>query len=126
LVPEADPLGFTGRAVLEAFGARAVAFVGGDARHRYGVWLAVRAGGFEVVVGTRPAVFAPLRDLGLIWVSREVHPAHREDRAPYYHVREVAAARARIERAACVLASFSPSVDTAAGVASGAVLARTP
>src|SRR5207249_1669832 len=71
LVPEAEPPGATAEAVLRAFGARAVAFVGGEPRRRYRTWLEIAAGRFDVVVGTRPAVFAPLRDLGLIWVSRE-------------------------------------------------------
>jgi len=79
-----------------------------------------------VVVGTRPAVFAPLADPGLVWVSREVHPAHREERAPYYHVRDIASARARLERAACVLAALSPSVETVSAVRSGAVGVARP
>ncbi len=114
LVPEADPLPTTAAAVLEAWPGRAVAFLGGDARARYRTWLDILGGAFDVVVGTRPAVFAPLSRLGLLWMSREVHPGHREDRAPYYHVRDVAMARARIESAACVVAGFSPSVETAA------------
>lgn len=126
LVPEAEPLPASARAVLSAFGEAAVAFVGGEPRERYGTWLGVRAGRYGVVVGTRPAVFAPLPSLGMIWVSREVHPGHREDRSPYYHVRDVAMGRARIEGAACILASLSPSVDTAAAAAVGEVAVVRP
>jgi len=126
LVPEADPVPGTAAAVLEAFDGRAVSFFGGDARTRYRTWLEIRKGCHDVVVATRPGVFAPLGDLGLIWISREVHPAHREDRAPYYHVREVAMARARLHGVACVLASLSPSVETAAAVVSGAIAASRP
>ncbi|TMK82577.1 MAG: hypothetical protein E6G47_00105 [Actinobacteria bacterium] len=113
LVPEAEPLPATARAVLDAFGDRAVFFAGGDERTRYRTWLDIQSGRHDVVVGTRPAVFAPLNALGLIWISREAHPGHREERSPTYHVREVAVARARLEGAACVLASLSPSVETA-------------
>ena len=62
-----------------------------------------------------PAVFAPLRDLGLVSCRRESHPAHREDRAPYYHVRDVALARARLRaaRSACSPA-LCPSAEAAA------------
>jgi primosomal protein N' (replication factor Y) (superfamily II helicase) len=126
IVPEALPLPFTASAVLEAFGDRAVNFVGGGGRRRYRTWLEVLAGRYDVVVGTRPAVFAPLSGLGLVWVSREVHPGHREDRSPYYHVREVAMARARLHGAACVFASLSPSVETVVGVASGAISVSRP
>jgi len=121
LVPEADPVPGTAAAVLEAFGEGAVSFLGGDARTRYRTWLEIRQGCYDVVVASRPGVFAPLRHLGLIWISREVHPGHREDRAPYYHVREVAMARARLHGAACVLASLSPSVETAAATVRGGI-----
>jgi primosomal protein N' (replication factor Y) len=126
LVPEAEPLPFTARAVLDSCGADAAAFVGGDPRTRYRVWLRIASGDARVIVSTRPGVFAPLKDLGLIWVSREVHPGHREERSPAYHVREIAAARARLESAACVLASFSPSVETAWAVRTDAVAVRRP
>lgn len=126
LVPEAEPLPATARAVLEAFGDRAVAFIGGEPRERYRMWLRILAGEFAVVVGTRPGVFAPLADLGLIWISREVHPGHREERSPYYHVREVAMARAQLEEAACVLASLSPSVETVVAAGTGAVRTARP
>ena len=126
LVPEVEPLPATARAVLEAFGDRAVAFLGGDARQRYRTWLHIRDGRFDAVVGTRPAVFAPLEDLGLIWISREVHPGHREDRSPYYNIREVAMARTRLEEAACLLASLVPSVETAIEAEAGAIRTARP
>ena len=57
---------------------------------------------------------ARCRELGLVVVSRESHPAHREDRAPYYHVRDVALARGHIERATVVLSAMAPSSEAAA------------
>ena len=126
LVPEAEPVPATGAAVLATWPNQAVAFLGGDHRSRYRTWLDIATGRFDVVVGTRPAVFARLPRLGLVWVSREVHPGHREDRAPYYHVRDVAMARARIEDAACVLAAVSPSVETAVACAAGTVATIRP
>lgn len=127
VVPEAEPLPATARSVLDAFGDAAVAFVGGDDRTRYRAWLAILGGRYRVVVGTRPAVFAPVRDLGLLWVNREAHPGHREERAPYYTVRDVAIARTRLEGAACVLSAFGPSAETAALVEDGEALpVRTP
>lgn len=127
LVPEVEPLPSVAASVMERFGGRALLFAGGEPRERYRAWLGVKAGSYDVVVGTRPAVFAPLASLGLIWVSREVHPGHTEDRAPYYHVSEVARARARIEGAACVLSCMSPSVETAVACGEGSVrVARAP
>jgi primosomal protein N' (replication factor Y) len=114
MVPEAEPLPATARAVVEAFGEAALLFVGGERRWRYRAWLDLMAGRYRVVVGTRPAVFVPLRRPGLLWIHREAHPGHREERAPYHHVREVAAARARLQGAVCVLAGHSPSAEAAA------------
>ncbi len=114
LVPEATPMPSTARLLREAFGDRVAMFVGGDKRTRYRTWLEIAEGRFDIIVGTRPAVFAPVADLGLIYVSRESHPALREDRAPYYHVREVALQRVRREGAVGVLAALCPSTETAA------------
>lgn len=118
LVPEVDPLPATAAAVLEAVGERGVLFAGGSKRTRYRTWLEIAAGRYDVVVGTRASVFAPLPQLGLILVSRESHALHREERAPYFHVREVALARCPSEGAVAVLSAFCPSVEA---MTSGAV-----
>ncbi len=114
IVPEADPLPATAAAVADAFGEEALLFLGGDKRERYRMWLRVAHGGCRVVVGTRPAVFAPLRDVGLVYVHREGHAQHREERSPSFHVRDVARTRGEVERAVCVLSAFHPSVETTA------------
>jgi primosomal protein N' (replication factor Y) len=114
LVPEAAPVPATASAILDAFGDRVGMYVGGDRRARYRAWLEILQGRFDVVVGTRPAVFTPAAELGLIVVSRESHPAHREDRAPYYHVRDVALRRARLSGAVCVLSALCPSSEASA------------
>jgi primosomal protein N' (replication factor Y) len=112
------PVPATAAGIVEAFGERVAMLVGGDKRARYRTWLAIAGGRFDVVVGTRPAVFAPVANVGVIVVSRESHPAHREDRAPYYHVRDVALKRAELDGAVCVLSALCPSSEASAlGVA---------
>jgi len=111
IVPDADPVPATAGAVVDAFGDDAVLFLGGDKRARYRTWLEIAAGRYRVVVGTRPAVFAPLAELGLIYVHREGHPQHRDERSPSYHVRDVARMRAEIVGAASVLSAFCPSLE---------------
>src|SRR6266540_414036 len=118
LVPEVEPLPATASAILEAYGDGAALFAGGSKRARYRMWLDIEDGAYPVVVGTRPAVFAPTVDLGLLYVSRESHVGHREERSPYYHVRDVALARARHSRAVCVMAALCPSGEA---VTSGGV-----
>jgi primosomal protein N' (replication factor Y) len=114
LVPEAEPVPFTATALRSAFGDRAGLFLGGSKRERYRRWLEIVEGRFDVIVGTRSAVFAPVDDLGLLLVCRESHPAMREDRAPYHHARDVALERARAAGARCVLLTVCPSGEAAA------------
>jgi primosomal protein N' (replication factor Y) len=115
LVPEVEPLPATAAAVLEAVGSMGVLFAGGDRRERYRRWLEIAGGRFRAVVGTRPAVFAPVPDLGLVYVARESHTLHREERAPYHHVRDVALARGRVEGATVVLSALCPSIEAQIG-----------
>lgn len=127
VVPEADPLPGTARAVLAAFGEAVLLYVGGDRRRRYRAWLDVLGGRYRVVVGTRPAVFAPVPRFGLAWINREAHAAHREERAPYHHTREVALARARLEGGVSVLAGLAPSAAAFAEAEAGRVrVVRAP
>lgn len=121
VVPEGEPLPDTAQAVAEALGERALLYLGGEPRERYRAWLELLAGRYLAVIGTRSAVFAPVPDLGLVWVHREAHPGHRAERAPRHHVREVALARARFEDAVCVLAGLATSSETAALVDAGTV-----
>jgi primosomal protein N' (replication factor Y) len=114
VVPDADPVPATAAAIADAVGEDAVLFLGGDKRVRYRTWLDIAGGRYRVVVGTRPAVFAPLRDLGLVYVHREAHPQHRDERSPSYHAREVAAMRAQVEDAVVVMSAFCPSLEAAA------------
>jgi primosomal protein N' (replication factor Y) (superfamily II helicase) len=114
VVPEAAPVPATAAALVETFGDRAALYLGGSKRARYRMWLDIAAGRYDVVVGTRPAVFAPIPGLGAIVVSRESHPAHREDRAPYYHVRDVALARGRLAGLTVALSAICPSSEAAA------------
>ena len=111
LVPEVDPLPGTVKGIVDAFGEDVVCFFGGDKRSRYRTWLDIANGRYRVVVGTRPAVFAPVPNLGLLFVGREHHALHREERSPYFHVRDVAVDRAARDGAVAVLASVMPSLE---------------
>jgi primosomal protein N' (replication factor Y) len=64
---------------------------------RYRAWLGIRRGSARVVVGTRAAVFAPVRDAGLLVIWDDGDDLHAEPRAPYPHAREVLAMRSVIE-----------------------------
>ena len=79
---------------------------------RFDTWQRVRAGQLRVVVGARSALFAPVRDLGLIVIDEEHEPAYKQERVPRYHAREVALQLARLVGAAVILGSATPDVAT--------------
>ncbi|MDG2426832.1 MAG: hypothetical protein P8M16_00275 [Acidimicrobiales bacterium] len=72
-------------------------------------WAKAAAGG--MVVGTRSAVWAPVRDLQAVVVVDEHDDAYREERAPTWSARDVAIERARRAGVPCVLVSATPSVE---------------
>lgn len=70
---------------------------------RYRRFLAVLRGHARVVVGSRAAVFAPVKSLGLVVVYDDGDDLHAEPRAPYPHAREVAAMRSGTQNAAFLI-----------------------
>ena len=86
---------------------------------RYERWLAVNRGAVRAVVGTRAAMFAPVRNLGLAAVWDDGDSSHSEDRAPQPHAREVLLQRAVTEQAAFLLGAHGCTVEAAQLVESG-------
>ncbi|GAC1650793.1 MAG: primosomal protein N' [Gemmatimonadaceae bacterium] len=86
---------------------------------RYDAWLSLKRGEKRVAVGARSAVFAPLSNLGAIVVDEEHEGSYKQGETPRYHAREVAIVRARLEGAAVVLGSATPSLETWTNAASG-------
>ena len=82
-------------------------------------WHALATGASRVVVGARSAIFAPVRDLGLIVVDEEHEPAYKQDETPRYHGRDVAVMRAKLNNAHCVLGSATPSLESVANAQAG-------
>ena len=81
-----------------------------SAGERFDEWRRIRSGAARLVIGARSAVFAPVRDLGLIVVDEEHEPSYQAENNPRCDAREVAASRAQRERAALLLASATPSI----------------
>jgi primosomal protein N' (replication factor Y) len=83
-------------------------------------WNAVRDGERTLVVGTRSAVFAPVRNLRLVVVDEEQDASlKQDDPSPRYHARDVAVWRARAEKAVCVLGTATPALETWHNVQAG-------
>ena len=95
------------------FGSRvAVLHSSLSAGERYDEWKRVRSGAADVVVGTRSAVFAPVRNLGAIILDEEQEPSYKSEQTPRYHARDVAKYRCAKENALLLLGSATPSVET--------------
>ena len=75
-------------------------------------WRRIRAGGADIVVGTRLAVLAPLADVGLVVVDEEHDPAYKSDRTPRLQARDAAIRLAELAGAAVVLGSATPAVES--------------
>jgi len=86
---------------------------------RHDEWQRILAGAGHVVVGTRSAVFAPVRSLGLVVLDEAHEPGYKSDRAPRYDTRWVARERAALTGARLVLATATPDVVMAYRVRTG-------
>ena len=82
------------------------------AGERYDQWKRVRDGDAKVVIGTRSAVFAPLKNPGLLILDEEQEHSYRSENNPRYSAREVAIFRGFKENALVLLGSATPSVET--------------
>jgi primosomal protein N' (replication factor Y) len=86
---------------------------------RYRRWLAVLRGEARIAAGTRAAMFAPVRNLGLVVLWDDGDDLHAEPRAPYPHAREVLALRAHRAGAAALIGGFARTTELAQLVKGG-------
>lgn len=86
---------------------------------RYRRWLAVLRGQARVVLGTRSAMFAPVRDLGLVVVFDDGDDSLAEPRSPYPHPREVAVLRSHLEATGLVIGGIARTTEAQALVSAG-------
>src|ERR671934_1521529 len=72
----------------------------------------IARGDARIVVGARSAVFAPVRDLGVICVDEEHDASYKQESDPRYDARTVAAKRASLEHAVAVFGSATPRPES--------------
>jgi primosomal protein N' (replication factor Y) len=119
VTPEVAAGSAVGDAVRKAFPDAADLASDLSDRRRYRAWAELRRGRRLVVVGGRSAVLAPLPALGCVVIDDEANFAHKEQRTPRFHAREVALRRAARGRALCVLTGTVPSPEALAAMQAG-------
>ncbi|MEW6089184.1 MAG: primosomal protein N' [bacterium] len=82
------------------------------ATERYIEFERILKGEVNIVIGVRSAIFAPLKNLGIIIVDEEHDPSYKQTETPKYNARDVALMRAKLENAVCVLGSATPSMES--------------
>ncbi|HVQ38201.1 MAG TPA: primosomal protein N' [Pyrinomonadaceae bacterium] len=113
LVPEIALTPVFSRRLRMHFGDKVAIFHSSLSRgERFDEWTRVRNGEARVVIGTRSAVFAPTKDLGLVIVDEEHESTYRQQDSPHYNARDTAIVRAQKESAVVILGSATPSLET--------------
>jgi len=95
------------------YGSRvAVIHSGLSAGERLDAYNKIKRGEADLVIGTRSAVFAPVKHLGLIIIDEEQEHTYKSDSDPKYHARDVARWRCAYNKALMLLSSATPSVES--------------
>ncbi len=81
-------------------------------RDRLDAWLAAREGEADIVIGTRSALFTPLKNPGLIILDEEHDASYKQQEGLRYHARDLALVRARQENLPILLGSATPSLES--------------
>lgn len=126
LVPEIALSGQVAEAARARFGTRcAVLHSRLTPSKRLAEWRRALAGKAGIVIGARSAVFAPVRDLGLIVIDEEHEGSYKAGNTPRYHARQVAMRRATAEGARLVMGSATPSAEAWQACAAGTMARST-
>ena len=86
---------------------------------KYDEYRRIKNGEAKVVVGARSAIFAPIKNLGLIILDEEHVSSYKQDTAPFYSARTISFFRAKLENAKVVLGSATPNIETKARAEKG-------
>ncbi|MCS6875046.1 MAG: primosomal protein N' [Pyrinomonadaceae bacterium] len=113
LVPEIALTPAFSEKLVSAFGNQvALLHSSLSAGERFDEWRRIKAGKAKVVIGTRSAIFAPLKNIGLIVVDEEHDSSYRQQETPPYNARDLAVVRAKLADAVVILGSATPSLES--------------
>ena len=115
LVPEIGLTTQIAKRFYEAFGSDVAIFHSSLSEgEKYDEYLKILRGEVHVVVGTRSAVFVPLKNLGIIIIDEEDSSSYKQDNNPRYHARDIAIYRGKYNNIPVVLGSATPTLESKA------------
>lgn len=104
----------------ERFGDRvAILHSGLSPGERYDQWRRIRDETYDIVVGARSAIFAPLKKVKAIIVDEEHEPSYKQEDGIRYNARDLALVRGKIEKALIILGSATPSLESVNNASEG-------
>jgi primosomal protein N' (replication factor Y) len=122
LVPEISLTHQTAQMISGRFGSSAATLHSGmSTSARLAEWMRIRRGEASIVVGPRSAVFAPVRNLGLVIIDEEHDGSYKSGNTPRYHSRQIALYRCSREGARLVMGSATPSAEAWKLMADGGI-----
>ncbi len=120
LVPEIALISEIGRLFRSRFGEKVALLHSGLSRgERFDQWMRIVKGEAPLVIGARSAVFAPLRNIGIIIVDEEHDSSYKQEGGLHYNARDLAAVRASFEKCPVVFGSATPSTQSYHNVKTG-------
>ena len=115
LVPEIGLTTQIAKRFYEAFGSDVAIFHSSLSEgEKYDEYLKILRGEVHVVVGTRSAVFVPLKNLGIIIIDEEDSSSYKQDNNPRYHAKDIAIYRGKYNNIPVVLGSATPTLESKA------------
>ena len=79
---------------------------------RHDEWIRIKEGRAKIVIGARSAIFAPIKDLGIVIIDEEHDSSYKSDSSPRYDAKEIARKIAKKEKAVLLLGSATPDINT--------------
>ena len=123
LVPEISLTPQTVSRFISRFGEEKIAVLHSKLSigERYDQWKKIERGDAKIVIGARSAMFAPVKDLGLIIIDEEHDESYKSETNPRYNVKDIASYIARKNSAPVVLGSATPDLKTYSKALSGKI-----
>ena len=114
LVPEISLTPQTVNRFIARFGKEKIAVLHSklSVGERYDQWHKINEGKAKIIIGARSAIFAPVKDLGIVIIDEEHDSSYKSEMSPRYDAKEVARYLCKNANIPLVLGSATPDIDT--------------